>query len=223
MDDAMIKNLFRLVDTWDETNLEMVIKITQSGGAELRAAFMERYGKMIEGMGKKRIDSFRKLPTKWKKMKNIHRAGLLNNWNPDVPFLNQDEEFYFSATLHTERYFNQLDEVPEGIKVMKNLKKFSFHFHHIEHLTDAIGELTALTKISLLDNKLKALPLSFKKLKNLETLILSMNSFEFIPEVLFEMEHLKLLHIYKNPLINKKEQISHFKQRLPQCRVVDRW
>lgn len=92
--------------------------------------------------------------------------------------------------------YNQLKKLPSLEKLPK-LDSLSAHNNEIEELSELPESLTWL---NLNTNKLKQLPVSITKLKNLKTLVLSSNLFDSFPEEILKLESLESLDLGGNPI-----------------------
>jgi GTPase SAR1 family protein len=88
----------------------------------------------------------------------------------------------------------QVDTVPEGIRQLRRLKHLALDAVGLEDLPEWIGKLD-LESFSAVDNKLTALPGSFRNLERLKSLRLYYNPLEQIPTAAFELVSLEDLDI----------------------------
>lgn len=70
---------------------------------------------------------------------------------------------------------HDIDEIPESIGAMTNLKFLELAGNNIVSLPETFGQLSNLKDLDLSDNRISRLPNSFTKLQRLETLYLKNN------------------------------------------------
>ena len=90
----------------------------------------------------------------------------------------------------------RLGTVPEGIRQLRRLKHLGLHALGLRNLPDWIGQLE-LESLTAYDNKLSAVPDSFRKLGHLKYLDLSYNPLQQIPEAIFDLASLERLEMSK--------------------------
>lgn len=92
-----------------------------------------------------------------------------------------------------------LEHVPEGIRRLRRLKYLRLDALGLHSLPNWIGELN-LESLSLVDNRLAALPDSFRNLRHLKSLNLDCNPLKRIPAVVFDLVSLERLSLRACPL-----------------------
>jgi GTPase SAR1 family protein len=106
-----------------------------------------------------------------------------------------------------------LGAVPEGIHTLQHLRSLDLVGVGLEALPEWIGQLN-LTQFSAFDNKLSTLP---SLSRNLESIDVSWNQLERIPEFIFEMSSLRSLQIRNCQIREIPADIL----RLPRLEVLD--
>lgn len=91
-----------------------------------------------------------------------------------------------------------VDRFPERITELRSLKELNLAYNEYSSISESIGNLFNLERLSLNDNKLKNLPFSIQNLKNLKYFNLSDNFFEEISEVICSLDKLEILKIKSN-------------------------
>ncbi|GAB5365036.1 hypothetical protein AAMO2058_001021800 [Amorphochlora amoebiformis] len=105
-------------------------------------------------------------------------------------------------------------EIPEEIRMMRNLHTVDLSSNHLKSVPEALCEIKSLQSLSLGNNLLTSLPKNLgskipsglSKCKSLKKLILSSNRFSTPPEVLRKIP-LQSLYIDGNPLIVTSSQM----------------
>ncbi len=130
--------------------------------------------------------------------------------------------------------FKGLDEIPEAIKYLRDLKELDLSYNQIKVIPTWIGNLSQLEVLKLDSNNLSIIPSSIGELKSLkylsfrrnnlselpeeigafdllEILILNENHLKEIPEIIGNLSRLKKLILYGNELKELPESISKLK------------
>jgi len=80
------------------------------------------------------------------------------------------------TNLQIEGRFSELEEIPESVFSLENLKSLTFTNHHIKTLSDKLGNLKNLEELNLIGNKIDSeLPASLNDLSNLSLIDLRSN------------------------------------------------
>ncbi|MEH6626611.1 MAG: leucine-rich repeat domain-containing protein [Motiliproteus sp.] len=127
--------------------------------------------------------------------------------------------------------WHNCSEIPEQIRHLKKLKKFSFSksrdglvppFYKIAYGLDAIkeipdwiAELENLEELDLSDNNIKYVPKAIGKLKNLKKLYLHYNKIMFVEDELGSLAKLEVLWIQRNKLSIRSDCIDILKKLAP--------
>jgi Leucine-rich repeat (LRR) protein len=94
--------------------------------------------------------------------------------------------------------------------IMKNrqIQELSVGEVNLQQLPESIGNLKNLKKIHIISTSLSSLPDSFKNLASLEELNLSENNFSTLPDVIGKLSSLKKLWLDWNPLKNLPDSLG---------------
>lgn len=147
---------------------------------------------------------------------HIERLNLTNNQLDHIPVSIRRCKYLKELNLegnqirHIPRWIMELDSLEEinlnfnqlklrmsDIRHLVNAKQLLLVGNGIDRLPSNIGRLRC-ESLNLAKNELHALPKSFAKMKQLNSLIFYENEFEDIPEVLNGLNHIKHLDFYKN-------------------------
>jgi len=96
--------------------------------------------------------------------------------------------------------YNQITEIPETIRELKNLQKLYLGANQIKEIPEAIGELKNLQELDLMWNQIREIPKEIGELKNLQKLHLFDNQLTEIPESIGELKNLQELLLNGNQL-----------------------
>jgi Leucine-rich repeat (LRR) protein len=124
--------------------------------------------------------------------------------------------------------WHSCSEMPEQIRHLKKLRKFSFSklpsglgppfienafgLDAIEEIPDWIGELENLEELDLSGNNIKYVPKAIGSLKNLKKLYLHSNKIMFIEDELGALAKLEVLWMQRNELAIRSDCIDIFKK-----------
>ena len=86
---------------------------------------------------------------------------------------------------------NQLDSVPDSVKLLTNMDTLRLWANHIEQLPDWLGSLTVLEYLGVSNNLLREIPRSIGNLKNLKTFFLNKNRISSLPSSLVKLTKLR--------------------------------
>lgn len=122
------------------------------------------------------------------------KSSKLGRIDPSIPL---------SIPLDTKELdlsMNELKQVPEWIKDLKQLESLCLYANKITELPEWISELSALKKLELTSNSIKKLPESIGLLKNLNIFNCLGNQLSSLPKSLFQLPKLKQLHANNNKI-----------------------
>lgn len=113
--------------------------------------------------------------------------------------------------------FPELTELPKEMCELTQLTQILIMNNKLETVSPDIAKLTLLKKLDLTGNQLKTLPPEIGKLANLETLKLSKNPIESLPKELGNCTKLKTLVIKGTKLSDA--DIDEIQSMLPKCKI----
>lgn len=193
------KNLFGLIESWEESNVKIALQILKKN-AILKAAAEERYMPLLTFVGAKSLASLKSLPKKLSATK-----FLTKQWLPDA---------HSKAVLQTI----PIDEItlgnksmavfPEWLCYLSKLKILDLrnsdswrakNKNKIAAIPDAIEHLQDLEELYISRVELKSVPESLTKLSQLRVLDLHYNKLEKLPN-LSPLKKLEILHLFINQL-----------------------
>ncbi len=145
------------------------------------------------------------------KLKNLKILDISNNNLNNLP----DSLCNLNEIERLNVDYNQLKKLPP-LESLSKLDSLSAYNNEIIKLTTLPESLTWL---NLNTNKLKKLPESITKLKELKTLVLSNNLFDSFPEEIFQLKSLEHLDLGGNPIEDiPRELLSH--PKLKKIRIM---
>jgi leucine-rich repeat protein SHOC2 len=107
---------------------------------------------------------------------------------------------------------NKLNEIPSGIKVLKELERLIASNNQLKSIPDEIGYLYNLERLSFANNHIKDLPEHFYELTNLTHLYLSGNELKKIDEGISKLKKIKLLDLSENKLKGLPPELSELSE-----------
>lgn len=110
-----------------------------------------------------------------------------------------------------------LEELPEWIRALPNLKELALSDCSLEELPEWIGELTKLTFLSIADNQVRVIPASIGNLTQLKVCYFSENNLETLPDSIRNLQQLEFFYVSKNNI--SKGELERIRQLLPHTRV----
>lgn len=113
--------------------------------------------------------------------------------------------------------FPELKELPKEMCELTQLTQILIMNNKIESISPDIVKLTSLKKLDLTGNQLKTLPVEIGQLENLETLKLSNNPLESIPVEIGNCTKLSSLVIKDTKL--SEADIQKIQELLPNCKI----
>ena len=141
------------------------------------------------------------------KLKDLVCLSLTNNFSLLPESLTCIQEFTQLVDLNLSD--NHLQEVPEGLVKLKNLKRLTFDFNDFSTLNEFL-DLEQVESLSLKNNAISSISEDIKCLKNLKILNLSGNQIAELPKELAELKNLKILNLSNNPLCVVPDWIDQF-------------
>ncbi len=109
-------------------------------------------------------------------------------------------------TLYIRR--NKITTVPGAIGNFTALKKLSFNYNEISSISDDLSNLKNLEELSLYQNKLTAIPPSVYQLTNLKVIDLYYNRIEKIEDQIRNLDKLEVLYLANNRIHILSENIG---------------
>jgi len=173
-----------------------------------------------------RSDEPRKIPLDYKKFKALDSLDLSRNFLTEFPRIDQNKnlkqlvlsdnnltlqnlKLRLNTTLlclYVRR--NKIEVLPDALGNLTALKKLSFNYNEIGEVSDAIGRLQNLEELSFYQNKLTSIPKSFYQLKNLKVIDLYYNQIEKIEEPIVNLKKIEILYIANNRIHSLPENIG---------------
>ncbi len=101
-----------------------------------------------------------------------------------------------------------LEELPESICEIRQLKKLYLWDNELKELPESIGELPQLTEINLSRNKMSRVPECIKNLTRLNSLYLTRNNIKNLPEYIGLLKNLKTLSLSRNDITSLPESFG---------------
>jgi hypothetical protein len=185
-------SLIRLVETWSDENLELVVQIA-SGDSELRNAMLERYADLLLFFCKKKdITQLRNLAERFK---------LALSAKMVLPYSQVLEEVLPTFPV-TELIYshNKLTEFPWWVCKMPQLTSIDFSYNGMENIPAEIINLQKLENLTLKSNKIKILPDYIGDLMKIEILQLDFNEIEVLPDSIGNLANLRWLCLERNKI-----------------------
>ena len=106
----------------------------------------------------------------------------------------------------------RLEELPESIGNLSQLRKLSLHTNRLRRLPETIGSLEHLEELRLDRNDLVELPEAIYALRGMRELNLSWNDLTVLPAELGYLESLETLYLRNNPLIELPEALGNLSE-----------
>jgi len=141
-----------------------------------------------------------------------------DNWLPPISCatsileaMKNPNEIIYLVINNEFRDYAKLNQFPEEIRNLKNLKYLNLDFNYIKDIPSWIIELSNLELISLGNNNLNTLPSDLSYLKQLKILYLNNNYFKTFPDCLVHIATLEDLNLSYNYLMDLPSNISNLK------------
>ncbi len=115
-----------------------------------------------------------------------------------------------------------LQEIPEYVFEMKELRKLSLYGNKLEIIDDRIGELTHLEELYLGNNQLKELPVTIGQLKNLKILSVQYNQLANLPSEIGDLGSLEQLILNQNQIHSLPPEIGQL-EKLESLQLKFNW
>lgn len=112
----------------------------------------------------------------------------------------------------------KLEQLPEWIKYLSNLKLLAVSGCGLKVLPEWIGNLTSLNFLTIANNEIDRIPNSFGNLKELQHCYLIQNKIKQLPDSITNLKKLHTIYLKKKNLFSKKE-IAKIKTLLPQAKI----
>jgi Leucine-rich repeat (LRR) protein len=103
---------------------------------------------------------------------------------------------------------NKIEILPDAIGNLTALRKLSFNYNEIREVHDGLGRLQNLEELSLYQNKLTSIPKSLYQLKNLKFVDLYYNQIEKIDDPISNLTKLEILYAANNRIFSLSENIG---------------
>jgi Leucine-rich repeat (LRR) protein len=103
---------------------------------------------------------------------------------------------------------NKIEILPDAIGNLTALKKLSFNYNEIREVHDGLARLQNLEELSLYQNKLTSIPNSLYQLKNLKVIDLYYNQIEKIDDPISNLTNLEILYAANNRIFSMSENIG---------------
>jgi Leucine-rich repeat (LRR) protein len=143
------------------------------------------------------------LPSEFTAFHNLRILFMPQNLFQHIPVVLGSLKSLYMLSMKS----NQILTIPEE-SLSISLGWLILTSNRIEQLPESIGKLSNLRKLMLAGNHLINLPQSISKCESLELIRISANNIEEIPISLFELPKLSWIAISGNPLCNKVKRIS---------------
>lgn len=152
--------------------------------------------------------------------RQLNRLGTLDVSSNPIQSLNSVEG------MNSLRFFwatkCQLKEIPRNLP---SIQFFMFGLNKIENLDgiSTIGTNTLERKtFDFKKNQIKVIPKEIRQVKNVESLNLSYNQLQDLPDEIYDVQGLTMLAIYANLIIEEKRQVieARFKISHPQLTII---
>lgn len=155
---------------------------------------------------KLRSDQPHKVPLNYKKFKALDSLDLSRNFLTQFPVIDHNKELRQLVLTDNNITLENWKVRPNG-----NLECLYLRRNKIEVLPEAIGNLTALKKLSFNYNEIREVHNSIARLQNLEELSFYQNRLTSIPESFYELRKLRVIDLYYNQIEKIADPISNLK------------
>ncbi|TXT60932.1 MAG: putative Leucine-rich repeat domain protein [Promethearchaeota archaeon] len=105
--------------------------------------------------------------------------------------------------------YNKLEKIPKWIGSLDSLVVLNINVNSLVQLPESISKLKSLQKLSLWKNRLTNLPESLGELNSLEELNLRLNYLKALPDSLGKLKNLSELNLHDNKLDHIPESIGY--------------
>lgn len=165
-------------------------------------------------------------PSYLSKIKTIHRLWIDKNKLKSVPrhldftnlqrfSISQNNLTDFGGIIEWNKLQililseNNIEEIPEEIKNLTQLKKLYLNKNKIRMIPFQIGELKELTDLQAQDNLIEDIPLSIGELVQLEIIDFANNHIKIVPPSMGLLHKLEYLNLKGNPIISPPIEIAN--------------
>ena len=173
-----------------------------------------------------RSDQPQKVPLNYKKFKALDSLDLSRNFLTEFPVIDYNKQLKQLVLtdnnltlknlkikpnnslqcLYLRR--NKIEVLPEAIGNLTALRKLSFNYNEISEVQDGIARLQNLEELSLYQNKLTSIPKSFYELRKLKIIDLYYNQIEKIEDDISNLRNLEVLYAANNRIFSLSENIG---------------
>jgi len=146
------EQLFQLIESWDDKNIELGLQLMK-GNKELKAAAIERYQQTLTVLKRKTVKSLKGMLAKWEKASKNTKMQLL-----DCMPVREGSSVYkaMNSFCDTVDYvdFNRkgLKQLPDSIKRFAKLEVIAAVDNKLEVINDEVFEMEKLSKVDLRRN-----------------------------------------------------------------------
>lgn len=180
------RNLFRLIETWEENNIELAFQLMEANPL-LKTAAQQRYSNVLHYVYKRSdLSGLAGVGTR-----SIRYFAEQLSWEPseiDIDVL---------ASLPIERinftYDNNVTALPYWIFYIKKLTSLKCAGQALTIIPPQIGQLKGLTELDLTNNAITTIPQEIAGAEKLQILNLDHNPVTNIPNKINKLVHLKWL------------------------------
>ncbi|HEX6889929.1 MAG TPA: leucine-rich repeat domain-containing protein [Chryseolinea sp.] len=151
-----------------------------------------------------RSDEPHKVPLNFRKFKALDSLDLSRNFLTEFPVINHNKNLKQLVLTDNNLTLKNLE-----LKQNNTLECLYLRRNKIEVLPDAIGNLTALKKLSFNYNEIREVHDGLARLRNLEELSLYQNKLTSIPKSLYQLTNLKVIDLYYNQIEKIDDPISN--------------
>jgi Leucine-rich repeat (LRR) protein len=173
-----------------------------------------------------RSDEPQKVPSNFRKFKALDSLDLSRNFLTEFPVIDRNKNLKQlvltdnNLTLKNLRikanntlqclYLrrNKIEIIPDAIGNLTALKKLSFNYNDISEVHDGLGRLQNLEELSFYQNKLTSIPKSLYLLRNLKVIDLYYNQIEKIDDHISNLSNLEILYAANNRIFSLSENIG---------------
>jgi len=197
--DKQKENLYRLIESWQEENIDLALQLAETNRTLLKA-LRGRYMPLVRMVGGHRLKQIKEFPQRLP----YNAVKAANNIPYDEQYLNL---FKHLPCKTVQCSYAKLKEIPWWILEMKNLEILELNRNEIEEIPPAIGNLTKLQILQLNNNQIKKLPDEMSMLRDLGHLQLDFNQIEVVPKWIGQLHKLSWLCLEANPIEALPEEL----------------
>ena len=174
-----------------------------------------------------RSDAPNKVPVNYKKFRALDSLDLSRNFLTEFPVIDHNKnlkQLVLSDNNLTLKHLklkqnntlqclylrrNKVEVLPDAIGNLTALKKLSFNYNEISEVHDGISRLKNLEELSFYQNKLISIPKSFYELRNLKVIDLYYNQIEKIEDPISNLKNLEILYAANNRIFSLSDNIGY--------------